>query len=234
MELNKAKVLVTGGSSGIGLETARQLILKGAKVAICGRDKEKLQKSADEIKAYPIVADVSSEADVIAMVNSVISKFGDYNVLVNNAAYGYFSSLTDIDLEKFNRQLATNLTGAMLVARESAKHFISKNYGNIINISSTAGRKGFAGGTPYVATKFALTGMNECWRDELRKYNIRVMLVNPSEVQTSFVTNSGRNKREYNSTKLDPYQIAQAVCSMLEMDDKGFIPELSVWATNPK
>lgn len=234
MDLKKAKVLITGGSSGIGLETAKMLISKGASVAICGRNEHRLKQAADETGAFPVQADISIESQVKELVHAVIEKFGYYNVLINNAAYGYFSLLIEIDTEKFNKLLATNLTGSMMVARESARHFISQNYGNIINISSTAGKKGFAYGTPYVATKFALDGMNQCWRDELRKYNIRVMLVNPSEVQTSFTVNSGREPRKFNPTKLEAKDIAFAICSMLEMDDKGFIPELSIWATNPR
>ena len=106
--------------------------------------------------------------------------------------------------------------------------------GNIINISSTAGKKGFAYGTAYAATKFALKGMTECWQAELRKYNVRVMLVNPSEVQTEFSVNAGNGEREFNPTKLLSEDIAHAVISALEMEDRGFITELTVFATNPK
>jgi 3-oxoacyl-[acyl-carrier protein] reductase len=122
----------------------------------------------------------------------------------------------------------------MLMARESAKIFIKQMSGNIINISSTAGKKGFAYGTAYAATKFALKGMTECWQAELRKYNVRVMLVNPSEVQTEFSLNAGNGEREFNPTKLLSEDIAHAVISALEMEDRGFITELTVFATNPK
>lgn len=122
----------------------------------------------------------------------------------------------------------------MMVARESAKHFIENNYGNIINVSSTAGKRGFEGGTAYVASKFALGGMTECWRSELREHNIRVMQINPSEVQTEFSQNAGREKRPFNETKLIADDIAQTICSMLALEDRGFIPETSVWATNPR
>lgn len=243
MDLKNAKVLVTGGSSGIGYETAKQLIARGAKVAICGRNKEHLNKAAKELGALPITADVSIEKDVINMVNTVIKEFDGFNVLINNAAFGYFSHVSQIDLEKFNKMIAVNLTGAMLSAREASKHFIEKKYGNIINISSTAGTKGFANGTPYVASKFALAGMAECWRADLRKNNIRVMLVNPSEVQTDFSYNAATwlksfikqgKEREFNPTKLIAEDIAHTIISMLEMDDKGFITEATVWATNPQ
>jgi 3-oxoacyl-[acyl-carrier protein] reductase len=234
MDLKNAKVLVTGGSSGIGLQTAKELIKNGAKVAITGRNEAKLLQTAAEIGAEPILADASNEADAIAMVQKVIEKFGSFNVLINNAAYGNFGHLVDINTQEFVNLFATNVKGAMLAGRESAKHFIANNYGNIINISSTAGNAGFAGGTTYVASKFALKGMTECWRAELRKHNIRVMLVNPSEVQTNFVVNSGREARPLNDSKLDSEEIAHLIIAMLTMRDRGFITEATVFATNPQ
>jgi 3-oxoacyl-[acyl-carrier protein] reductase len=233
MDIKNAKVLVTGGSSGIGFETAKMLIAEGAKVAICGRNSVQLEKAAKELGAFSINADVSSEKDVIAMIKSVIKEFNGFNVLINNAAYGYFSAVQNIDTDKFNEMIAVNLTGAMLCTREASKHFIENNYGNIISISSTAGGRGFANGTPYCASKFALAGMTECWRADLRKNNIRVMLVNPSEVQTNFGINAGGKPRDFNPTKLLGEDIAHTIVSMLKLNDRGFITESTVWATNP-
>jgi len=130
------------------------------------------------------------------------------------------------------RIFATNVFGAMLVARESARIFVRQSHGNIVNIASTAAHRGFAGGTAYVASKFALTGMTECWRAELRKANIRVMQVNPSEVVTNFFSTAG-DQQKASERKLRPIEIAHAVVSMLEMDDRGFTTGLTVWATNP-
>lgn len=234
MDLKNAKVLVTGGSMGIGYSAAKVLTEAGAKVVICGRDTTRLKAAAREIGAIPITADVRKESDVVNLIAKTIEALDGYNVLINNAAYGYFSPLTGIDTAKFNEVLMTNITGAMMCGRESAKYFTEKNYGNIVNIASSAGTGGFANGSPYCATKFALRGMNECWRAELRKYNIRVMLVNPSEVQTNFGINAGGKPRDFNPTKLEDSQIAHLIKSMLEMDDKGFIPEAGVWATNPQ
>jgi len=234
MDLKNAKVLVTGGSLGIGYSAAKILIEAGAKVVICGRDAKRLETAAKELGAIPILADVAKENDVINLVTKTIEALDGYNVLINNAAYGYFSPLTGIDTAKFNDVLMTNITGAMICGRESAKYFVEKSYGNIVNIASSAGTGGFANGSPYCATKFALRGMNECWRAELRKHNIRVMLVNPSEVQTNFGINAGGKPRDFNPTKLEGAQIAHLIKAMLEIDDKGFIPEAGVWATNPQ
>jgi 3-oxoacyl-[acyl-carrier protein] reductase len=230
MKISEANVLVTGGSSGIGLETARQLRERGANVAICGRDEKKLRKAAEESGAVAIPADVGVEEDVVRLVRAVRDSLGGYDVLVNNAGFGHFAPLLETSLADMQRVFATNVFGAMLVARESARVFVAQNGGNIVNVSSSAGVRGFAGGTAYSGSKFALSSMTECWRAELRKHNVRVMQINPSEVQTAFF--AGR-ERPLSDRKLRSIDIAQAIISMLELDDRGFVTEMSVWATNP-
>lgn len=228
MKIDSTRALVTGGSSGIGLETARLLAQRGARLAICGRDRAKLEAAAKEIGALAIVADVSVESEAVDLVAQVIDAFDDYNVLVNNAGFGAFGPLVDLNLAEMQRVFATNVFGAMVVARESARHFVARGYGNIVNVASSAALRGFANGTAYVASKFALHGMTECWRAELRKSNVRVMQINPSEVQTAFFRG-----RDFNPRKLVAADIAQAIVSMLELEDRGFVTEMSVWATNP-
>lgn len=233
MQLDGARILITGGSLGIGFETARLLKKSGAKVCIVARSEERLKNAANELEVNYIACDVANEVEVKKMVSKTLSLLGGLDVLINNAAYGYFAPLVEIEVSKFEEMMRTNLTGALMVGRECARHFISQSSGNIVNISSTAGLKGFAGGSAYVASKFALKGMTECWRAELREHNIRVMLVNPSEVQTSFVANSGREERPYNASKLQAEDIAHTIKSLLEMNDRGFVTEATVWATNP-
>jgi 3-oxoacyl-[acyl-carrier protein] reductase len=234
MDLKNAKVLVTGGSSGIGYATAQLLRDRGADVAICGRRAEAVEEAATELGALGIVCDVSREEEVQRMVTRVITEFGDYNVLINNAGWGHFASLVETTVSDFQRVWETNVLGAMLVARESARHFVKKNAGNIVNVASTSGQRGGANGTTYTSTKFALSGMTECWRAELRKNNIRVMQVNPSEVLTNFFVASGRGARATNASKLQGSDIAHAIASMLEADDRAMIVEATVWATNPR
>ncbi len=234
MDLKDAKAIVTGGSSGIGKETARQIVKAGGEVVIAARTEETLNQAAEEIGAIPIRCDVSKEKQVIDLVLEAIDTMDGYNVLINNAGYGHFSKLVNLSAGEFEEQLRVNTIGAMMVARESAKHFIKQDYGNIVNVSSTAGKRGFEGGTAYVASKFALGGMTECWRSELRSHNIRVMQINPSEVQTGFSANAGMGERQFNETKLIADDIGQTICDLLSLPDRGFIPETSVWATNPK
>ncbi len=234
MFLKDKIIFVTGGSSGIGYAIAEMAKAKGAEVVICGRNREKLDKAAKELSVHPILCDVGNEQHVIEAYDAIMKKFGRLDVLVNNAGFGIFGMLDELKKKEFEDVLNTNVIGASLMAKYASRIFKKQNSGNIINISSTAGTKGFAGGTAYVASKFALKGMSECWRAELRPHNVRVIHVNPSEVQTNFGAAAGWDKREFNETKLLSEDIAHAVISALEMNDRGFIPELSVFATNPK
>jgi 3-oxoacyl-[acyl-carrier protein] reductase len=234
MELKNAAVLVTGGSCGIGLETARLLRQRGARVAICARHEDILKAAAAQIDAVPIVADVSNEDDVLRMIRQVVKEYPDYNVLINNAGFGAFAPLVDVTAEEFFRVWQTNVLGAMLVARESAKHFVGRTYGNIVNISSTAGQRGFANGSAYCASKFAVNAMTECWRAELRQHQIRVMQVNPSEVLTSFGEGEPQPAKPDNPSKLHASDIAHLIVSMREMEERGFVTESTIWATNPR
>jgi 3-oxoacyl-[acyl-carrier protein] reductase len=236
MDLKNAAVLVTGGSCGIGLETARLLRQRGARVAICARHEDMLKAAAAQIDALPIVADVSNEDDVLRMIREVVREYPDYNVLINNAGFGAFAPLVDLTAEEFFRVWQTNVLGAMLVARESAKHFVGRSYGNIVNTSSTAGQRGFANGSAYCSSKFAVHALTECWRAELRQHNIRVMQVNPSEVLTSFGEgeSSPVSSKPDNPSKLHASDIAHLIVSMLEMEDRGFVTESTIWATNPR
>jgi 3-oxoacyl-[acyl-carrier protein] reductase len=232
MNLSGARALVTGGSEGIGLGIARSFLNKETKVAVMARNAEKLEKAAGEVGALAIVGDVSIEADAIRAVQTVVDRFGGIDILVNNAGFGHFMPLVETDAKRFEEVFATNVTGAMLMAREAAKRFIEQGSGHLVNISSTSGLRGGRGSTAYSGSKFALRGMTECWRDELRRHNVRVILVNPSEVQTPFFDKIGR-QQEFSPKKLRPQEIADAIVGALEVDDRGFIPEFSVFATNP-
>jgi 3-oxoacyl-[acyl-carrier protein] reductase len=233
MNLQNATALITGGTRGIGYAIADMLTEAGARVAITGRDERLLDQARTALGVQALHADVTQEADVRRTFATVLEQFGHLDILVNNAGVGAFAPLVDIDLATFERVFATNVTGAMLMGREAARHFVERNRGNIVNISSTAGLRGAANGTAYYASKFALRGMTECWRAELRTHNVRVFLVNPSEVLTDFAAAAGFDQEKENPTKLHGRDIAHIIKAILEMEDRGFTPELSVFATNP-
>ena len=249
MEIKGKTFLVTGGSSGIGKATAKLLADKGGKVAITGRDPEKLRKVAEEINAFGIHADVAKDEDIAKTYETFLEEFGHLDCLVNNAGIGSRQTLTehekknnikvnkrkeltDLKREDFQAVYDINVMGAAMMGAKAAELFKEQKYGNIVNLGSTASLKGYATGTVYVSSKFALRGMSQCWQAELRPYNVRVIHVNPSEVPTAFGQES-REERPEEANKLSATEIGHAIVSSLEMDDRGFIPELTVWATNP-
>lgn len=233
MDLKKKKFLVTGGSSGIGKAIAEALIDEGAEVAITGRNAEKLHLTAKELGAFPIAKSADNENDILETFAIIKEKWGTLDGLINNAGIGYMKPLQDVLWSDFEKIFSTNVFGASMMAKYAVEIFKTQNkHGNIVNIASTAGSKGFANGSVYSASKFALRGLTQCWQAELRPHNIRVFLVNPSEVTTAFAQES-RNERAEVDNKLRGKEIADAIIGALKMDDRGFIPELTVWATNP-
>ena len=232
LNLSGLKVLITGGSSGIGKATAKELVKAGAVVAITGRDKKKLDNVAAEINAIPIHLDVTKYNSIAVKTLDAFHSMGGIDVLVNNAGIGEFGLLEKVKIDQFERVFATNVYGLTMMTQEVAKFMKTQERGTIINIGSTASTNGFASGSVYCASKFAVRGLTACWRNELRKHNIRVILVNPSEVPTAF-NNEDRKEREDVEKKLRSKDIAHAIISAIQMDERGFIPELNVWATNP-
>ena len=232
MDLKDKVFIVTGGSSGIGKATAEMLIAKGAKVSITGRDDEKVQRVAQEIGALAIPADVSKQEDIDKTVSSTLKFYGKIDGLINNAGHGWVKAMHEVTWEDFEEIYRVNVFGAAMMGQAVAKIFMEQRSGNIVNIASTAALKGYAKGSVYSSSKFALRGLTQCWQAELRHYNVRVFGVNPSEVTTAF-NQPGRKERDEVDNKLRSEEIAHAIVSALEMDDRGYIPELSVHATNP-
>jgi len=232
MKLNDANILITGGTLGIGFATADLLIKNGANVAITGRDEKRTHKAARTLGALPITADVADLGDVKHTFKTFTQEFGKLDVLINNAGIGLNKPLDELTLEDFEQVYRVNVFGAAMMAAEAARILKKQHYGNIINIGSTAAAKGGEGGSVYASSKAALRSMTQTWQTELRKYNVRVMLINPSEVTTAF-GREDREERHAQPNKLRGHEIAWAIKSALEMDNRGFIPELAVWATNP-
>ncbi len=232
MEMAGAVAVVTGGSEGIGRAIAEALKAEGCRVTIMARREDVLREAASELGVDWIVGDVSVEADATRAVARVVAKHGRLDILVNNAGFGLWKPLVEMELSELESVYRTNVFGAFLMGREAARQFVAQGSGNLINISSTSGLRGNRGSTAYSSSKFALRGMTECWRDELRRHDVRVILVNPSEVLTSFASKVGWDQ-EYSPKKLSTGEIADAIVGALRIDDRGFIPEFSVFATNP-
>ncbi len=232
MDLKGAKIILTGGSSGLGKQTAKDLLAKGAELIITGRDEQKLMKVALELGCTAFHADVSNEEAAKGTVDFALEKWGRIDVLINNAGYAEFGLIHELDLDKLRAVYETNVFGAAAMAKYCSQVFMNQKSGNIINIASTAASKGYPQGSIYATSKFALSGMTQCWRAELRPYNVRVVQINPSEVPTAFAK-PDRVERELEDNKLTPKEISDAILASLEMDNRGMITDVTVIATNP-
>ena len=233
MNLKGKHILLTGGSLGIGKETAKILVEKGAKVLITGRSAQRLEEAAKYTGAQTLVFDISDHENISDMAQQCLDALdGKVDALINNAGIGTFKKIEDVTYSDFEQIFNTNVFGLALLSKSIISVMKQQKCGTIINIGSSASIKGFARGSVYAASKFAVRALTQCWQAELRPFNIRVSQLNPSEVTTAFY-NEERKERATVQNKLSPNEIAHSILSILEMEDKGFITELNVWATNP-
>ena len=233
MNLKGKHILLTGGSLGIGKETAKILVEKGARVLITGRSAQRLEEAAKYTGAQILVFDISDQENISDNAQQCIEALdGKVDALINNAGIGSFQKIEEVTSSDFKQIFNTNVFGLALLSKSIISIMKKQKSGTIINIGSSASIKGFVGGSVYAASKFAVRALTQCWQAELRPFNIRVCQLNPSEVTTAFF-NEERKERAEVYNKLSPKEIAHSILSVLEMEDKGFITELNVWATNP-
>jgi 3-oxoacyl-[acyl-carrier protein] reductase len=221
--------LVTGGSRGIGRAIALQLATLGSSVAVCGRDPKALQTVDIELQAktkwvFSHVADVTRPADVAALVAKTEAALGPISILVNNAGVGGFGPAHEKSEEDWDRVLNTNLKSVFLVSRAVAPSMIRAGRGDIINISSLAGRNVFPGGGLYCASKWGVQGLSGCMAEDLREHGIRVCVICPGSVATEF---SGRGPKDP-SKVLTADDVAHAVVMVVTQGPQSFLSEIHV------
>ena len=236
MELKGRVVLITGAGRGIGRALAHAFAAAGAKVALLGKTKKNLLEVQRELKdsgtaTVVLAADVSDEGAVARAVAAAEQQLGPVDVLVNNAGVFALAPVETMDTLVFDRMLAVNLRGPFLMSRALLPGMKSRKRGHIVNISSTAGRRGFAGGGAYCASKFGLAGLTEAMRYEARASNVRVTCVYPSTVNTDLVKKAGMDLAPERA--IQPEDVANAVVSLVAMDDRAMTTALEIWQTNP-
>jgi 3-oxoacyl-[acyl-carrier protein] reductase len=232
MELAEKVFIVTGGSSGLGKAFAKELVVNLANVVITGRDAEKLKAVAKELGCRFCNADMTKDEDIDEVIAFTLKTFEKIDGVINNAGIGGWAPIEEITREKLREVYEVNVFGAAMMAAKVTPIFKTQNYGTIVNIASTASLKGYKYGTIYSSSKFALRSMSQCWQAELRPHNIRVIQINPSEVPTAFGKDD-RVEKEQENNKLSPKEIADVLIASLKMDQRGFVPEVTVHATNP-
>ena len=233
MKLKGKNIIVTGGSLGIGKSTVNELIKRGANVLATGRSLPRLLKSFQGKNVKLCDFDIGDLDQISINARKCIDMFDNkVDILINNAGIGTRKSVEELNIDDFLNVYNVNVFGLALFTKEIIPNMKKQKTGTIINIGSTASLKGYKNGSIYSSSKFAVRCFSQCWQAELRPYNIRVCQINPSEVTTAFGS-ANRIEREEKANRLSPKEISHAIISAIEMDNKGFINELNVWATNP-
>lgn len=225
---NKVAV-VTGGGRGIGRAIAIRLAELGASIGICGRDTQKLREATDVVQglaaqAFWQAADVTQSDDVERFVSAVEGKLGPIGILVNNAGIGLFGPAHEKSEKEWDRVLNTNLKSVFLFSRAVVPSMIRQGGGDIINISSLAGRNTFAGGGLYCASKWGVQGLSGCMAEDLRDHGIRVSVISPGSVATEF---SGRGPKDP-AKSLRAEDVAHAVEAVVTQRPGSFLSEIQV------
>jgi NAD(P)-dependent dehydrogenase (short-subunit alcohol dehydrogenase family) len=187
-QLSGKVAIVTGGSRGIGLATAKALVADGASVVITGIDSARLETAAAELgtRAAAVRADVRRPAEVESAVAAAVSRFGGLDILVNNAGVGVFRAVADTTVDEWHQIIDTNLSGVFYCCRAALPHLKARGGGWIINISSLASKNAFVNGAAYCASKSALNAFSEALMQEVRHDGIRVAYILPGSVNTGF------------------------------------------------
>ena len=212
MRLKNKIAIVTGGGQGIGRGTARLFAREGAKVTIAARTAEKLEQVKEEIEAeggevLAIPTDVGREGDVQRMVAATRERFGGLDVLVNNAGVGLQMPVDEVDMEKYERLMDTNLKGMYLGCRFGVPLLKERGKGSIINISSVHGVNGQPGNTVYAATKGGIIGCTRALAGELAPFHIRVNTISPGAIMIRDPKESmlGRIEEEHRAEFLERF-----------------------------
>ncbi|MCY7483205.1 3-ketoacyl-ACP reductase [Paenibacillus alvei] len=238
-DLTNKTALITGAGKGIGKALAESLAQEGVHLGLIARTAADLEALKAELTAkYDIrvaiaTADVAVQEDVNRAVASLSEQLGAIHIVINNAGIAMFGKLVDMDPQEWERIIQVNLMGTYYVTRAVLPAMIEQNEGSIINISSTAGERGFATGSAYNASKFAVMGMTEALMQEVRKHNIRVTALTPSTVNTELAVNAGLNIGD-EDRMMQPEDVAELALAALKLPQRVFVKTAGIWTTNPQ
>jgi NAD(P)-dependent dehydrogenase (short-subunit alcohol dehydrogenase family) len=228
--------LITGGSRGIGLATARALLAQGASVAITGTQDSTLSSGRDDLvqaaaadRVLAIRADVRNYDEVEAALARVSSTFGGLDVLVNNAGVGVFKPVAEMSVNEWHTVMDTNLTGVFYCCHAALPRLRQRGGGWIINISSLASRNAFVNGAAYCASKSALNAFSESLMQEVRYDGIRVAYVLPGSVKTGF---GGRSDIKPEGVLL-PEDVAEVIADLVKHPSRSLPSRVEIRPSQP-
>jgi 3-oxoacyl-[acyl-carrier protein] reductase len=238
MESLKGKVaLVTGAGKGIGKAIAIALANEGVHVGLVARTENDVKTVADQLKVLGVnasyaTADVSDRAQVEAAVEMLKTSLGEVDILVNNAGTGTFGKFLELEPAVWENQVKVNLFGVYYTTRAVLPGMIERKTGDIINISSTAGKNGAAATSAYSASKFGVFGLSESLMQEVRKHNIRVTAMAPSTIVTDLAHSANLITGDEERV-MHPEDFAELIIAQLKLNRRMLVKETTVFSTNP-
>ena len=235
--LQNKVALVTGAGKGIGRAVALALAAEGVHLALMARTEKDLQSVAEEAKKRGVnvtyaTADISNRSEVEAAVAKLQAELGPVDILVNNAGTATFGNFLQLEPEVWEDQIRVNLFGVYYTTRAVLPQMIERQTGDIINISSTAGKTGSAVTSAYAASKFAVFGLSESLMQEVRKHNIRVTALAPSTVVTDLAHSANLIKGDPERV-MHPEDFPELIIAQLKLNPRVFVKEASIFSTNP-
>ena len=217
MDFKNKVVLITGASSGIGKETAIEFAKLGANVVLVARRKEKLEQVENELKKFNVTTlvcqcDVSKKEQVEQLSKTVLEKFDSIDVLVNNAGFAIYGSVSDLSIDEIQSQMETNYFGMMYCIKNFLPTMLKKKSGHIVNVASVAASFGLPGIASYCASKHAMLGFSEGLKHELKGTGVGITVVSPIMVRTDFFDHPSFEKMpKYSPTSLSSKTVAKAI-----------------------
>ena len=229
--------LVTGAGKGIGKAIALALAAEGVQVGLLARTQKDLEAVADEIrgkggKAAFATADISKIDEVNVAVAKISADLGPIDILINNAGTGTFGKFLELEPEVWENQIRINLFGVYYATRAVLPQMIERKSGDIINISSTAGKSGAAVTSAYSASKFGVFGLSESLMQEVRKHNIRVTALAPSTIVTELAESANLITGDPERV-MHPEDFAELIIAQLKLHPRVLLKEASIFSTNP-
>lgn len=233
MDLHDSVAVVTGASQGIGLATARALVTQGARVAGLARSKDRLAQLAETLgdAFHPVVCDVTDAQATQKAIDGVADDLGQLDVLVNNAGLGRFGPVDELELDAWEVQIDTNLSGVFHCTRAAVPHMKAQGKtrgpdqtaGFIVHVASIAGLIGNPNLSAYNASKHGLRGFSDATMKELRPYGIKVSCLYPGSVDTDFGAGAGTDP---NPNAMSPESIADTILHVLQAPHGTLISEV--------
>ncbi|WP_172194743.1 3-ketoacyl-ACP reductase [Saccharibacillus qingshengii] len=239
MELKNQTAVITGAGKGIGRSIAEALAAEGVHLGLIARTASDLETLRTElsdkygVNVFVHAADVSIRTEIENAVQALHERLGAIDILINNAGIGSFGKLVEMDPDEWERIIRVNLMGAYYTTRAALPFMIEQNSGNILNVASTAGERGFATGSAYCASKAGLIAMGEAVMQEVRKSNIRVVTLNPSTVNTELSIQNNLPVGD-EDRMMQPEDVADLAVATLKLPARVFVKSASIWTTNPQ